>query len=274
VGNHSDSPADAYEAFYRQFDSPLMRAIRKEAYGEDIGQNSWVSAAELREDVRRLRLTRSSRLLDVGCGPCGPLTFLMAAVGCTGTGMEISPAALEVGRERARSLGVEASFSAQVADLDEPLALEAGAFDAAMAIDVLLHVRDRLQLYTGIARVLRAGGRCLFTDAGVITGPVTNEEIRNRSPYGYTQFVIAGWNERLIEAAGFRILETEDRTASVLRNAGGRLSAMLSHRQELEALSGATWFDTQRRYLETVVELARKRAISRIMYLTEVQAHA
>ena len=36
--------ADQYEAFYRDFDSPLMCQLRREAYGEDIGQYSWVGA--------------------------------------------------------------------------------------------------------------------------------------------------------------------------------------------------------------------------------------
>ena len=265
----SEPIADAYESFYREFDSPLMRKVRLEAYGEDIGQNSWVSAAELREDAARLRLTSSSRLLDVGCGPCGPLTFLIAAVGCAGTGVELSPAALDVGRARARALGVESSFAAQVADLNDTLPFADSAFDAVLAIDVFLHVRDRARLLAEIARVLRAGGRCLISDAGVITGAVTNEDIRNRSPYGYTQFVVPGWNERLIAAAGFRLIEVEDRTASVLRNAGGRLSAMEAHRAELEAVSGVASFATQRRYLETVIELSERRAISRIMYLVE-----
>src|SRR5580765_7157694 len=134
----SEPIADAYESFYREFDSPLMRKVRLEAYGEDIGQNSWVSAAELREDAARLRLTSSSRLLDVGCGPCGPLTFLIAAVGCAGTGVELSPAALDVGRARARALGVESSFAAQVADLNDTLPFADSAFDAVLAIDVVL----------------------------------------------------------------------------------------------------------------------------------------
>lgn len=269
---HNPTPqrADAYEAFYREFDSPLMRSVRRQAYGEDIGQNSWVSADEVLEDARLLALARGRRLLDIGCGPCGPLTFLIVRTGCLGTGIELSPSALEVGRERARSLGIESSFSAQVADVNEPLPFESGSFDAAMAIDVLLHVRDRSQLYAGIARVLRPGGRCLISDAGVITGAVTNEEIRDRSPYGYSQFVVPGWNERLLGAAGLRLLETEDRTESVLRNASGRLSAMQSHRAELEKLSGVSSFEAQRQYLETVIELSRRRAISRIMYLAEV----
>ena len=263
------SRADAYEAFYREFNTPLMRSVRRQAYGEDIGQNSWVSANEVLEDARLLGVVRGSRLLDIGCGPCGPLTFLIARIGCSGTGIELSPAALEVGRQRARALGIESSFSAQVADVNEPLPFEAGSFDAAMAIDVLLHVRDRSQLYAGIARVLRPGARCLISDAGVITGAVTNEEIRDRSPYGYSQFVVPGWNERLLEATGLRLLKIEDRTESVLRNARGRLSAMRAHRAELEKLSGVSSFEAQRQYLETVIELSHRRAISRIMYLAE-----
>jgi hypothetical protein len=33
VNEPNDGPADAYEAFYRDFESPLMRRIRREAYG-------------------------------------------------------------------------------------------------------------------------------------------------------------------------------------------------------------------------------------------------
>ena len=45
--------ADGYESFYRDFDSPLMRQLRREAYGEDIGQHSWVTGSVSNEDVRK-----------------------------------------------------------------------------------------------------------------------------------------------------------------------------------------------------------------------------
>src|SRR5207249_5010685 len=99
---------DGYESFYREFDSPLMRQIRREAYGEDIGQHSWVGTDEVRADIDGLNLSPSSRLVDLGCGPCGPLTFILATVGCSGTGVELSPSALRLGRTRAASLGIEA----------------------------------------------------------------------------------------------------------------------------------------------------------------------
>lgn len=266
-----DSRADGYEVLYREFDSPLMRELRREAYGEDIGQHSWVRADELRRDIPALRLTRSSRLLDLGCGPCGPLTFILTLVGCSGVGLERSPAALAVGRARARSLGVEQLCSAQGADLNEPLALATRAFDAAMSLDVVLHLRDRSRFFLEVARVLRAGGRFLFTDAGVATGEMSNEEVRRRSVHGHIEFVPPGRNEALLEAAGLRLLETADRTASVVKNAAGRLAAMRAHRRELEQLVGAADYAAQEHYLETVIELAQRGALCRVMYLSENQ---
>lgn len=262
--------ADQYESFYREFNSPLMRQIRREAYGEDIGQHSWIGSDELRQDAKRLRLGPTSRLLDLGSGPCGPLTFLISNFACAGVGLELSPAAIEVGHSRATELGIQRLFAAEVADLNDALPSGLGAFDSALAVDVVLHIRDRRALFRQVATLLRPGARFLLTDAGVVTGAVSNEEFQLRSIHGYTQFVPAGWNERLLEAAGFHLLETEDRTASVLRNANGRLAAIQNHRAELESLSGVASFQSQSAYLTTVAELASRRAVSRVMYLAEL----
>ena len=246
-----------------------MQQVRREAYGEDIGQHSWVGADEVRGDIQRLGLSSSSRLLDLGCGPCGPLTYILVTTGCAGTGLELSPSALRAGRDRARALNVAHLLTVREADLNEPLPFAAHSFDAAISLDVILHLRDRGRLFREVARVLVPGGRFLVTDAGVITGCVSSEAIRRRSIHGYTQFVAPGWNEGLLAAAGFRLIETENRTASLLKNAGGRLEAIRAHRAELERLSGAAEIEKQVEYLEVVVELARLGAVSRVMYLAE-----
>lgn len=265
-------PQDAYESFYRDFDSPLMQQMRREAYDEDIGQHSWVRAEEVRRDVERLELSSATRFVDLGCGPCGPLTFILASVRCAGTGLDVSPSALRAGRARAVSLGVEALLSVHEADLNAMLAFESGSFDAAMSLDVVPHLHDRSRFFHEVARVVGAGGRFLFTDAAVITGSVSNDEIQRRSPNGYTVFVAPGWNERLLESAGFRIIEIEDRTSSALENASGRLRAMETHRPKLAQASTAAELDARQDYLETVVDLSRRGAVSRFMYLAEVIA--
>jgi hypothetical protein len=65
------------------------------------------------------------------------------------------------------------------------------------------------------------------------------------------------------------VLETEDRTAALQRTSTGRREARLAHRAELEAVEGTEAFAAQQRYLETVAELARRGAVSRVLYLAE-----
>ena len=56
---------------------------------------------------------------------------------------------------------------------------------------------------------------------------------------------------------------------SVVTNGGGRLTAMLAHRVELEQMSSAANVESQQHYLETVIELSRRGALSRVMYLSQ-----
>jgi SAM-dependent methyltransferase len=258
-----------YDGFYREFDSPLMQRLRQEAYGKDIGQHSWVTAEEMEEDIPRLRLSRTSHFLDLGCGPGGLLAFVAGRIGCHGSGLDLSAEAIAAGRARAASVGLDELVSLQQFDLNQPLPFAGGYFHAVLSLDVILHLPDRLAVFGEVARVLVPGGRFLFTDAGVITGAVSAEEIRLRAVHGPTQFVPVNFNERMLELAGFRLLEHQDRTASLLKNAAGRLSARLAHRDELEQLESSSYFVRQQQYLATVVELAQRGAVSRTMYLAE-----
>jgi hypothetical protein len=124
-------------------------------------------------------------------------------------------------------------------------------------------------MFREVARTLSPRGRFLFTDAGVLTGSISDTEVRQRSVHGYTQFAAPGFNEAMLEKAGFRLLETEDRTASVLKNASGRRAARLAHREELERIEGVNEFERQQAYLDTVIAISRRGAVSRTMYLAE-----
>jgi cyclopropane fatty-acyl-phospholipid synthase-like methyltransferase len=258
-----------YDSSYQEFDSPLMQQVRREAYGKDIGQHSWVTAEELEQDIARLKLSRTSHVLDLGCGPGGPMAFIVGLAGCRGSGADLSGPAITAGRSRVASLGLDRLVTLYEADLNQPLPFARGGFDAVMSLDVILHLRERETVFREAARVLVPGGRFLFTDAGVVSGAISEDEIRLRAVYGYTQFVPPGCNEQMLERAGFRLLESSDRTASLLKNAAGRLSARTAHRAELEQAEGNAGFERQQQYLETVIELSQRRALARMMYLAE-----
>jgi cyclopropane fatty-acyl-phospholipid synthase-like methyltransferase len=177
---------------YAAFDSPLMKQLRQEAYGEDIGQHSWVTADEFRSDLDRLSLTTSSRLLDVGCGPCGPLVFAVKSTGCMGTGLDVSAPAIGSGRARASAAGVQDRVALLEADLNLLIPFDGSSFDAAISLDVVIHLPNRKALFHEMARLLVPTGRLLLIDEGVITGSISNEEIERRSVNGYMQFVPPG----------------------------------------------------------------------------------
>ncbi len=162
-----DPPA-GYDDSYREFESSLMQRIRREAHEEDIGQHSWVTAGELRQDLSRFNLSRASRVLDLGCGPCGPRTFVIGMVGRHGTGVDLSASAIAAGRVHASALGLGQLIGLHQADLNEPLPFASGAFEAVMSLDAILHLRDRAAVFREVARVLAPGGRFLLTDAGVM----------------------------------------------------------------------------------------------------------
>jgi len=265
----SDHESRSYDGCYADFDSPLQQQLRREAYGQDIGQHSWVTANELEQDIPRLRLSRTSRLLDLGCGAGGPLAFIVGLVGCQGSGTDLSSKAISAGRARAKSQSLGELFTVQEADLNEPIPFASGSFHAVMCLDVILHLHDRAGLFREAVRVLTPGGRFLFTDAGVITGAVSETEIRRRAIHGHTQFVPPGYNERVLELAGVRLIERVDRTASLVNNAKGRITARLAHRAAIEAAEGNDRFESQQQYLETVLRLGERGALSRIMYLGE-----
>ena len=130
-------------------------------------------------------------------------------------------------------------------------------------------MRERAKFFAEVGRILKSGGRFLLTDAGVLSSAISGEEVRRRSTQGDAHFVPVGVNEKLLVAAGLKIIETEDRTEATVKNASGRLAALRANRTELEHVIGAESLDRQLPYLETVADLARRRALSRIMYLSE-----
>src|ERR671911_924807 len=87
------------------FDRALQRA-RASAYapGEFVGQESFMTAAEVRDLAVRAGIGPGARVLDLCCGVAGPGRFLTRALRCAYLGVDASAGAVAGARERAGEL--------------------------------------------------------------------------------------------------------------------------------------------------------------------------
>ena len=118
-------------------------------------------------------------------------------------------------------------------------------------------------------RVLRPGGRAVFTDPVVITGPVTSEELAQRSSIGLFVFVPRGLNEELIVKAGFRIVSQTDTTGNAALVSRRWREARQRFRDDLLRIEGEERFEGVQAFLGAVQKLTHERRLSRITWVVE-----
>ncbi len=258
---------NVYNTAYDNFSAKVRKAVRAETYGEDIGQTSWMTADELREFIRLLGLCPSSNVLEVGSGSGGPALFVAATVGCHITGIDVNEFGIKNSNELARQENLESIASFQLADASQPLPFSEGNFDAIISNDAMRHVPRRLEVLKEWYRVLKPGGQMLFTDAMVITGLISHEEIAMRSSIGYYFYLPPGENERVIEEAGFELVRCYDLTSRAANVSRRWHDARVKYRQDMVGIEGEENFDGVQRFLWCVHTLSSEGRLSRYMYI-------
>lgn len=254
---------------YRHFTDPVLDAIRKETFGTDIGQNSWVTVDEYERLLPSLELAAGEHVLEVASGSGGPALYLARTTGCRVTGIDASESAVTAASEMAKRSGEAGRVRFRVADANSALPFEDDSFDGLVCIDSMNHLSDRLAVFREWHRVLRPGRRALFTDPVVVTGPVTNDELAVRSSVGLFLFVPPGVNEQLLKDADFALIRQEDVSGNATRVASRWHRARHDHREELLRIEGKERFERLQRFFEAVHDLTSQKRLSRIAYVAE-----
>src|SRR6202011_2849044 len=104
--SNSRPSANHYNANYGNFQTELYAQIRHEAFGEDIGQNSWLTSDEQDRFLEWLDLSPEKTLLDVACGAGGPALRIAASTGCSVVGIDVHEQGVTTGSSHATQGGV------------------------------------------------------------------------------------------------------------------------------------------------------------------------
>jgi len=260
-----------YSAQYGRFGSDIASEIRREVYGEDLGQQGWRTLEE-QAQIAELIATSSCDVLDIACGSGGPSLALVACTGCRLTGIDIEPAGIEYAQRLALERGLADRATFATVDCSKRLPFEDQSFDFVVCIDAVSHLSERFAALSDWGRVLRPGGRLLFTDSAVLTGPVSIDELATRASVGLFLYVPPGVNESALATAGLVLKRCEDRTRAAADIASKQYAARESRSSALMTTEGSEWYSQRQRFLAMTAELASSGRLSRYFYIAEKPA--
>jgi SAM-dependent methyltransferase len=187
---------------------PFVHALeraRVSAYapGEFAEQESFMSAGEILALARRADIGPGVFVLDLCCGIAGPGRLITGELGCAYLGVDYSPSAVNIARERAHDLPCRFEV-AQIPPVPR------GPFDVVMLLETLLAFEDKAALVREVARELTPGGRFAFT---LEEGSALTEAERTQMPDADTVWLTPLEEMReCVERAGLVVRWQEDCT--------------------------------------------------------------
>jgi SAM-dependent methyltransferase len=247
----------------RQADRPAfdraLHGARVSAYapGEFVGQESFMTAGEIRALAVEAGIGPGVTVLDLCCGIAGPGRFLTRELGCAYLGVDVSAGALAIARERASDL------TCRFATAEVP-PLPSGSFDVVLLLETMLAFEDKDALVREIAAALRPGGRVAFT---LEEGPPLTAAERAAMPDADTVWPIT--RDALtasLERAGLAITWQEDHSHAHRATAQALADAFAADAENIAAHIGRRALDellaAHRLWIEWLDEArVRKRAL-------------
>jgi SAM-dependent methyltransferase len=209
--------AAGYNAVYAAWrTSPLFHEIwaRHAVEGQvapGFEHLNFAGVPELRRMRAMLDLRGGDRVVDLGCGAGGPSAWIAHETDAVLVGVDLSRvgARLAAGRAEAHGLA-DAGFAVGSADA---LPFTDACAVAVMSVDSLQYVPAKRATFAEVARILRPGGRFVFTAFEVDTARVREVQVLGVDPVadyslllqevGLTVDAYAetpGWKDRLVAA--------------------------------------------------------------------------
>lgn len=239
MSNHYSDAVNTAREYYNSDDADNFYAIIWG--GEDIHIGLYHSPEEaipaashrtVRHIAEKTELKPEHKVLDIGSGYGGLARYLASNFGCSIVALNLS----EKENERARKLNKERGLEDKINVVDgsfENIPVEDNSFDMIFSQDAILHSGQREKVLEEVARVLKPGGRFVFTDPmqaddcpkGVL------EPILNR--IHLSSLGSPGFYRGTAAKLGMREVSFEDRTDQLVMHYSRVLQETEKHEAEL-----------------------------------------
>ncbi len=165
--------------------------------------------------LEKMSLNSDQHVLDIGCGIGGAARYIADQIGCTVSGIDLTPEYIETARALTGHTGLGTQVYFEIASaLDMPF--DNASFDAAITLHVAMNIHDRDALYSEIARVLKPGASFYLFDVMKKNDDRLDYPVPWASSSATSHLTTPEEMHVLLENAGFEVLETGDRTGFAL----------------------------------------------------------
>lgn len=201
--------------------------------------------------AEKMQLKPGMRILDVGCGWGGPLTYLCKTYGTTGIGIAVSPKQANNAQARADRYSVNAKFyPMHWEEFDDTL-----GFDAIYSDEAIVHFVHLDKFFERCWQWLKMGGRMVHKDLHYthrrhsIMGR-TGEHAH--AVFGFTgSYRILGEELEFLNDAGFDLVHHHQiPIEQYARTIKYWLHNMFENREAMKALVGQQVYEDFRKYLK------------------------
>ena len=172
-------------------------------------------AGATREMMASLSPKPDQHLLDIGSGVGGPARLLASETGVKVTGIDLTPEFCDVAVMLTEKTGLSGLVGFQQGSALE-LPFDDASFDGAYTQNVTMNIPDKASFYAEAHRVVKPGG--LFVSVSLAEGPDGPPFFPvpwAKAPED-SHLVSPDETRRLIEEAGFQVIELIDKTGAML----------------------------------------------------------
>lgn len=219
------------------------------------GTTTDTEAQEAKLDLfaRLMNLQPGQRILDVGCGWGGPLTYLSTTYGVEGVGLTLSSPQKQCAEERAARAGANVQIHQQHWALYE----DERPFDAIYTDEVIVHFEDLQGFFEKSHRLLKPGGYFLNKELHFSNSRYTSlgrAAVFINELYGRTgNYRTLAEELVMLDAAGFVLQGAYPMEKHHYRVQNERWQAnMHANQDRLRLLVGDTYYRQFRAYLKLV----------------------